>query len=879
MKVEMEMGAEKEREAEPNLVPRSTLDARRPALDARRFTLRAPRSTPFVLLLALAVFALWFWLLRDLPDPSAIQTGLIGPTTKIFDRHGQLLYEVLPPQGGKRSPLAIDRFPQTLRLATIATEDATFYQNQGIELRGILRAAWANLRAGRIVAGGSTITQQVARDLLLSPAERRQRTLRRKLREAILALRLSRTTSKDEILALYLNHTYYGHLAFGVESAAQTYFGKHVWELDLAEAALLAGLPQAPGRYDPLTDLPAARNRQRDVLQLMVKNGFIKKEEASLAATEPLHFSSVPFPIRAPHFVMYVLADVEDRFGPDALLYDGLRVTTTLDLSLQETAGQITRRHLERLARHDETGPVHNIHNAALVALDPQTGQILTMLGSPDYFDPQISGAVNAAVSLRQPGSAIKPVTYATAFDPHRGIDDLYTPATVLNDVPTTFLTREGTPYQPYNYDRRYHGPLSLRSALATSNNVIAVKVLDHVGITAMADTARRLGITAWRESQRYGLALTLGGAEVSPLELTAAYAAFAAAGVHHEPVAILRVERGDGELLYEWKPAAGIQAVSPQVAYLISDILSDNTARAPAFGEFSVLRLSRPAAAKTGTTGDWRDNWTVGYTPDLVAGVWVGNADSSPMYGISGVDGAGPIWHDFMEEALADKPQHPFTPPDGLVREEVCVASGLLPTLLCPQRRQEWFVAGTTPAAYDDSYRAVEIDTESGLLASAACPEHVVEQVLRVFPPEAREWARRQGIPQVPEQSCDAEPAGPLGQGRPLAEANGMVITDPPQHAEFRFSPVLPGEAQQIPLAARPVGDFRPVVVTLLLDDQPIATLRHAPYRVLWPLRSGTHTFRVTATDASGNRVESAPVEFVVGDSGVGGAGTMNAE
>ncbi|NOZ04814.1 MAG: PBP1A family penicillin-binding protein [Chloroflexi bacterium] len=853
------MAGERERGSETDRTLRSTLDA-------RRFTLNVPRPTLYVpLLLVLVGLALWFWLLRDLPDPAAIQTGLAGPTTKIFDRHGQLLYEVLPPQGGKRSPLSIDRFPRSLRLATIATEDANFYHNPGLDLRGILRAAWSNLRAGRIVAGGSTITQQVARDLLLPPAERRQRTLRRKLREAILALRLNRTTSKDEILALYLNHTYYGHLAFGAEAAAQTYFGKHVWELDLAEAALLAGLPQSPGRYDPLTHLPAARDRQRDVLRLMVRNKSIEEEEARLAVTEPLHFSSVPFPIRAPHFVMYVLANLEDRFGPTALLRGGLRVTTTLDLNLQEAATRITRRHLERLARHDETGPVHNIHNAALVALDPQTGQILTMLGSPDYFNSEISGAVNVAVALRQPGSAIKPVTYATAFDPRQGADDLYTPATVLNDVPTTFLTREGLPYQPYNYDRRYHGPLSLRSALATSNNVIAVKVLDHVGIAAMSATARRLGITAWRQPQRYGLALTLGGAEVSPLELTAAYAAFAAGGVHHEPAAILQVVRSNGDLLYEWKPDAGTQAVSPQVAYLISDILSDNTARAPAFGEFSVLRLSRPAAAKTGTTGDWRDNWTVGYTPDLVAGVWVGNADSSPMYGISGVDGAGPIWHDFMEEALANKPEHPFTPPDGLVREEICVASGLLPTPLCPQRRLEWFVAGTAPALYDDSYRAVEIDTESGLLASAACPEHVAERVFRVFPPEAREWARRQGIPQAPEQSCDAEPAGPSEPGGRLAEANGMVITSPPQHAEFRFSPVLPGEAQRIPLAARPLGDFRPVVVTLLLDGQTVARLRHAPYRALWPLRPGAHTFRVTAVDAGGHRVESAPVQFVV--------------
>ncbi len=818
-----------------------------------------------LLTLALASVGFWFFLLRDLPDPRTIPIRQTGPTTKIFDRNGHLLYEVLPPEGGKRTPLPVGRFPRSLQLATVATEDAHFYSNAGIDMRGIVRAAWANLRAGRVVAGGSTITQQVARELLLSPAERRQRTLRRKLREAILALRLTQIYSKDDILALYLNHTYYGHLAFGAEAAAQTYFGKHVWELDMAESALLAGLPQAPGLYDPFTDLPAARTRQKDVLRLMVQNDFTTEAETTSANEEPLYFTSVPFPIHAPHFVMYVLTALEDRYGPDALVRDGLRVTTTLDLDLQEAAERITRRHLERLARRDESEPVHHVQNAALVALDPQTGQILAMLGSPDYFDPDISGAVNAALSLRQPGSAIKPVTYATAFDPAAGDFAPYTPATVLNDVPTTFMTREGTPYQPYNYDRRYHGPLALRDALATSNNVIAVKVLDHVGIEAMAAAARRLGITSWRRPERYGLTLTLGGAEVSLLDLTEAYASFAAAGVHHEPVALMEVANADGDSIYEWTPSPGRQAVAPEIAFLITDILADNTARAPAFGEASVLRLDRPAAAKTGTTGDWRDNWTLGYTPGLAAGIWVGNADASPMVGVSGVAGAGPIWHDFMLEALADRPKQPFTQPDGLVREEVCVVSGRLPTPLCPQRRREWFTAGTAPTDYDDSYRVVEIDAASGLLASSACPDQVVERTFRTYPPEARDWARRQGIPQVPGKSCDAQVPRYGDAEQQIAVEQGLVITSPPPNAEFRISLSLPREAQSIPLEAHFAGGFRAVAVTFLIDDQPTATFNETPYRSLWPLQPGEHGFQVTAVDAAGNRLESGAVHFLV--------------
>jgi len=529
--------------------------------------------------------ALCAHLLPPLPDPLAQRAS--SPTTQIYDRHGQLLYEVIDPHAGKHTPLPLADIPLILQQATIATEDASFYTNPGVDLRAILRAVWINLRGGEVLSGGSTITQQLARNLLLSPQERYQRTLARKLRESILAWYLARRYSKDEILELYLNETYYGNFAYGVEAAAQAYFGKSTAELDLAEAALIAGLPQAPSAYNPLVDPQAARARQAVVLNLMVKAGYITPQEAALAKAEPLHFAASPFPIRAPHFVMYVRELLEQEFGL-GMLPRGLRVYTTLDLDWQEMAQAVVRRHLADLANRRE-GPDPHLSDAALVALDPHTGEVLVMLGSPDYFDPAIDGAVNVALMPRQPGSAIKPLTYAAAFDPTR--PQPYTPATLIADVRTAFLTKEGQPYVPVNYDFTYHGPVLARRALACSYNLPAVKVLQQVGVDQMAGLARRLGITTFTDMERFGLALTLGGGEVRLLELTAAYAAFANEGRRVTPVAITRVEDAQGRVLRRWRPELGEQVLDPRVAYLITDILSDDWARMPAFGEGSVLQ------------------------------------------------------------------------------------------------------------------------------------------------------------------------------------------------------------------------------------------------------------------------------------------------
>jgi membrane carboxypeptidase/penicillin-binding protein len=458
-----------------------------------------------------------------------------------------------------------------------------------------------------------------------------------------------------------------------VEAAAQAYFGKSAAELDLAECTLLAGLPQSPALYNPLADPEAAKERQAVVLDLMVKHGYIDEAQARLAKEEQLHFASVPFPIRAPHFVMHVRRLLEDELGLATLERGGLQVYTTLDLDMQDTARWIVRRRLAQLSEHRGGLPDRNVRNAALVALDPWTGEILAMLGSPDYFNPRIDGAVNVTLATRQPGSSIKPITYAAAFDPRRA--DPYTPATMVSDVRTSFVTKENDPYVPVNYDHLYRGPVLLRQALASSFNLVAVKVLDHVGLEDMTALARRLGITTLDDSERFGLALTLGGGEVRLLELTAAYAAFANGGHRVESVAILRVEDSQGNVLgarsetfAQRGPEAGERVLDERVAYLVTDILSDDTARLSGFGEGSVLKLSRPAAAKTGTTTDWRDNWTIGYTPELVVGVWAGNADNELMRHVSGVTGAAPIWHDFMEEVLKGQPVQEFAEPEGLV-------------------------------------------------------------------------------------------------------------------------------------------------------------------------------------------------------------------
>lgn len=837
------------------------------------------------------------WLLVDLPHPDELYQYTTAPSTKIFDRHGTLLYEITDPHQGLHTPLTLDEIPQACINATLATEDATFYQNPGVDLWAIVRALVINIRGGEILSGGSTITQQLARNLLLSPQERAEVSLTRKLREAILAWRLARTYSKDEILTLYLNEIDYGNLAYGIEAAARVYFGKHAAELDLAECAMLVGLPQNPTIYNPLEKPDAAKNRQDIVLGLMVKQEFVSQSEADSAWREKLGFAATPFPIKAPHFVMFVRGELQRRYGLEAIYKQGLRVETTLDLNMQHTARRLVRYHLAELAETRDGVPPRNVRNAAVVVLDPVSGEILTMLGSPDYFDPRIDGAVNATMATRQPGSSIKPITYAAAFDPEIASAKGYAPltaASMMVDVRTAFVTQEGNPYVPENYDRTWRGPVLLRQSLASSYNLIAVKVLDYVGLNTMIDLARQVGITTF-DNKDFGLALTLGGGEVRLVELSAAYAAFANGGRFVEPVAITRITDHQGNVIYELPRQLnpGPQIIDARTAYLITDILSDNYARRSTFGAGSPLRLSRPAAAKTGTTQDWRDNWTMGYTPDLVVGVWAGNADNEPMRHVSGVTGAAPIWRDIMEELHQTLPVREFSRPERMVERVVCAENGLLPVsgeeplvtslvssagltvhhlqvaVPCPHTITEFFIEGTEPQQLDTWHQRIALDRRNGLRAGPDCPlDFVTFQTFIQYPAEAQAWARRQGVPQTPgvySPFCQASSEGNDAAAHPEPTAapgvHPLIFTSPDQGSIFRLVPHIPTDKQKIQIRVRPADGVSVAGVVLRVNGQPLAEGRET----LWQMAPGVYTFEAVGRDPAGNELRANPVTVEV--------------
>ncbi|HAL62699.1 MAG TPA: penicillin-binding protein [Chloroflexi bacterium] len=766
-----------------------------------------------------SVVAVYAYYARQLPPPEAIEfrSQATFQTTKIYDRTGTVpLWEIFDPQWGNRTVVPLEQIPLHLRQATIAIEDKDFYQNPGIDVRGIARAAVGNLTGvvcqmegaaplcGALESalpeaigtslyyrgGGSSITQQLVKNVLIPPEERTQRTMARKIKEAILALEITRRYDKDRILEWYLNNTFYGNLAYGVEAAAEAYFGKHIQDLTLAESAMLAALPQAPGANSPLDYPEVAQERQHLVLDAMYREGYITYEEIVAAKSETLHYAPQRFDIIAPHFVMYVRQLLEERYGPEVVYSGGLRVYTTIDLAMMEKAQRIANEYVAGLQER-------NVSNAGLVTIKPSTGEILAMLGSLDYFNPDIDGQVNTTLASRQPGSSFKIFTYTTAF--MQG----YTPATMIMDVRTTFDDYPNPPYTPENYDRKYHGPLRIRQALARSVNIPAVKVLDMVGVKNVIATAHRMGINTLTKDY-YGLSLTLGGGEVRLLDMTYAYGVLANGGVmagqpvppdkmrpgyrELDPVAILRVEDAQGNVLEEYLAPETREVLDPKVAYLMTSIFSDNAARTPAFGPNSPLVLSRPAAAKTGTTDDFRDAWTIGYTPQIVTGVWVGNSDNQPMEHVPGSLGAAPIWHDYMEEILASYPVEGFIEPPGLEHLVVDATSGLLPTEYSPSTVEEIFLPGTAPTAYDNVHQAFRIDPESSKLATVYCPS-VEERVYEIYPPEAADWVRENEIPQPPTDYCDLHGPGPA--------TGDVAITRPRPYAYVHEQMPIEGNAR----------------------------------------------------------------------------------
>ncbi len=605
---------------------------------------------------ALATIGLFSWAAKDLPDPNNINLRNVPQTTRIFDRTGKIvLYEVHGAQ--KRTVVNLDKISDYLKKATIAAEDKDFYQHKGFDPRGILRALYRDITHPRSkLQGGSTITQQFVKKSILSDDQ----TLTRKLKEVVLSIEIERSFTKDQILKLYLNEIPYGSVAYGIESASQTFFGKSAKDLTLSESALLASLPKGPTYYSPYGNhRDKLIVRQRYILDAMVETGAITREQAEDAKKDDVlsRVLQKRESITAPHFVFYVKDLLAQEFGDQAAEQGGLKVITTLDASKQKMAEEAITTNLDQIKKW-------NANTAAMTAIDTKTGEIIAMVGSADYFDDSINGKYNAELGLLQPGSSIKPMVYAAAFE--KG----YTPSTVIEDVKTDFSTTP-KPYAPNNYDSKERGFVTLKEALAGSLNIPAVKVLYLTSLDMFQNFAERVGYTTFADKSRFGLSLVLGGAEVQPLEHIAAFSAFAQEGVIHSTKAILRVEDASGKVLKdETKPTEGKKVFDPEIARQINDILSDNAARAYIFGEKNYLTLDdRPVAAKTGTTNDYKDAWTVGYTPSLVAGVWVGESTGKTMKkGADGSKVAAPIWKQFMTAALAGTPVETFTAPQPVV-------------------------------------------------------------------------------------------------------------------------------------------------------------------------------------------------------------------
>ncbi len=592
-----------------------------------------------------------------LPDWGSFDTRKVTQSTKIYDRTGTILLFDLN-ENIKRTVIPYDEMSRHIKNATVAIEDAEFYEHRGVKPRAILRAVLVNLGSFGFTQGGSTITQQVVKNSLLTT----EKSIARKLKEWVLAVKLEEVVPKERILETYLNETPYGGSLYGVEEASQAFFSKNAAGVTLAEAAYLAAIIKAPTYYSPYGNHKAELDRRKDlVLSRMLENGFITTEEYEVAKGSEVVFSPQRGDgIRAPHFVFYIREYLEEKYGERALDEKGLRVITTLDYSLQEKAEEIVLRY----ATENETR--FNAKNAALVAVDPKTGQILTMVGSRDYFDEEVEGAYNIALAERQPGSAFKPFVYAEAL--RKG----YTPETVVFDVPTQFstlcpkedLTSEDGCYAPKNYDNVFRGPVTFRNALAQSINIPAVKVLYLAGLTDALRLAKDMGVRTLTNIDRYGLTLVLGGGEVSLLDMTSAYGVFANEGSRLEPTGILRIENHEGEVLEEYT-ARTSNVLERTVALTISDMLSDNVARAPAFGENSYLHFpGRSVAAKTGTTNDYRDAWVLGYTPSIAVGAWAGNNDNSSMEKKVAGFIVAPLWSEFMRVVLAKSEEVPFGEP-----------------------------------------------------------------------------------------------------------------------------------------------------------------------------------------------------------------------
>lgn len=681
------------------------------------------KGKKFILLLLVGVFltASYFFILKDIPESATIGITNYPQSTKIYDRHGTLLYTIFTSRN--QTFVAFDKIPDELKKATIAIEDKDFYKHGAIDLRGITRAFLANVLNQEVQQGGSTITQQLVKNSLLTP----ERTITRKVKEIILAFIVESIYTKDKILEMYLNQVSYGGTAWGVQAASLVYFDKPVDKLTLPESAFLAALPEAPSIYSPFGSRPElGKARQLGVLKAMRDQGYITNAHQKEAESFELKFSKIQNKILAPHFVFYIKDFLTQKYGERVVEQGGLEVITSLDLPLQEYAQASVAAEIENLA-------AQRVSNGAALITNPKTGEILAMVGSRNYFDEKIDGNVNVTLARRQPGSAIKPINYAV------GLIKGYTASTPFVDQAVCFPNPGLPPYCPVNYDRQFHGVVQMRFALANSYNIPAVKMLRANGVDAMIATASAMGITTFTDPSRYGLSLTLGGGEVTMLNMAEAFGVFANNGYRIPLRPILKVSDSKGKVLEEYKPPKssifGEKVLPDGVAFIISHILLDNGARAQAFGINSDLRIGNyPVSAKTGTTNDLRDNWTIGYTPSFVVAVWVGNNDNTPMAGVaSGITGASPIWNVLMTKVLeGTEPEFPQQP-SNVVGRHVCLDTGQIAPPegaegRCPTRF-EYFIRGMENSHGKISREKVFIDKSTGDIAKAGVTDNIEEQ------------------------------------------------------------------------------------------------------------------------------------------------------
>jgi len=659
------------------------------------------RSFAVLFIVTMAETLFYVAIFKDLPNPAVLTTSLSAATTIIRDRNGTILYKVY--KDANRIRLAWDEIPQNVKNATLAIEDADFYSHHGFSLRSILRAFISNIgqKNANLYQGGSTITQQLIKNRIVGT----EKTYIRKIKEIVMSVWTETKFSKNDIFAMYLNEVGYGGPAYGIQAAAQMYFGIDAKDLTLAQAAFLAGLPAAPTTFSPFGSNPTLSViRQKEVLARMLKLNMISKNEYEKATNEKLVFVPQKIDMKAPHFVMFVRDQLIPKLGEDRVTQGGLDITTTLDLSIQKMAEKAVATQLAQIK------DIYNIHNAGALVTNPASGEILAMVGSADYFDVNNEGYVNVTLAKRQPGSAIKPVNYAYAFD--HG----YTPSSTIEDSPVIYVAPGMTEtYTPVNYDGKFHGTVTLRTALANSYNIPAVKVLNSYGVDKMVEQGKKMGIKSWYEKPAAGLSLTLGGAEVTMLDMARAYGTIANLGIKKELKFITSIKDSFGNDITSMMDESGKnlslvgnveagenqQVVSPLAAYWLTDILADDAARLPAFGPFAKLTVpGHKIAVKTGTSNNFRDNWTIGFTPSYLTAVWVGNNDGSFMNRnlVSGITGAAPIWNEIMTNLVKDKSNEDFPMPEGLIPVRVCAVNGLLTCPYCPVEKTEYFTADKIP-------------------------------------------------------------------------------------------------------------------------------------------------------------------------------------